>query len=139
MARLRNVTVEMKADWTCVAPLSSDDGTMLVENLLLNALQHSQTREKVELSVKALPGSSPGEPGTAQLVVQDHGAGIDADVLPHVFERFYRGDPSRTRATGGAGLGLAICKAMVEKAGGTIELTSEVGVGTTATVRLPSA
>jgi signal transduction histidine kinase len=71
--------------------------------------------------------------------VQDHGDGIDPATLPHVFDRFYRADPSRARTTGGAGLGLAICKAAVEKAGGTITLSSNPGNGTTATVRLPKA
>ena len=74
-----------------------------------------------------------------ELVVEDHGEGISADTLPHVFERFYRGDPSRTRSTGGAGLGLAICKAMVDRAGGTITIASQQGEGTTVTVRLPAS
>jgi signal transduction histidine kinase len=71
-------------------------------------------------------------------LVEDQGEGIDAAALPHVFERFYRGDPSRARSTGGAGLGLAIAKAIVERAGGSIELTSLAGKGATVTVRLPS-
>jgi signal transduction histidine kinase len=75
--------------------------------------------------------------GSTELTIQDCGDGIDPAALPHVFDRFYRGDPSRARATGGAGLGLAICKAAVEKAGGTITLASEPDRGTTATVRLP--
>ena len=74
-----------------------------------------------------------------ELVIEDHGEGISAEALPHVFERFYRGDPSRTRSTGGAGLGLAICKAMVDKAGGSISIASRQGEGTTVTVRLPIA
>ena len=69
--------------------------------------------------------------------VEDNGEGIPADDLPHIFDRFYRGDPSRSRNTGGAGLGLAICKALVEAAGGQIEITSEVGRGTIAEVILP--
>ena len=76
---------------------------------------------------------------SVELIVQDHGDGIDPAALPHVFDRFYRGDPSRTRATGGAGLGLAIVKAAVEKGGGTIMLVSEPDHGTTATVHLPIA
>ena len=60
-------------------------------------------------------------------------------LLPHVFERFSRGDPSRSRNTGGTGLGLAICKAIVDKAGGAIVLESVPGHGATAVVRLPVA
>jgi signal transduction histidine kinase len=78
----------------------------------------------------------------AVFVVRDRGSGIAADVLPHVFDRFYRGDPSRTRNTGGTGLGLAISKAIVQKAGGSITITSQANPklpnqGTTVTVRLP--
>jgi signal transduction histidine kinase len=80
-----------------------------------------------------------GEGQKLKLEIEDHGDGIDAAALPHVFDRFYRGDPSRTRNTGGTGLGLAICKAIVDRAGGSIELASQLGAGTTATVRLPLA
>lgn len=69
--------------------------------------------------------------------VEDNGEGIPAEDLPHIFDRFYRGDPSRSRNTGGAGLGLAICKALTETAGGQIEIVSEVGCGTVAEVILP--
>lgn len=137
LARLRGVTVNVTADPACTVPLTMEDGILLVENLLHNALQHSPARAQVEVRVQALTGTTPGATGTGVLVVQDQGAGIAADVLPHVFDRFYRGDPSRSRATGGAGLGLAICKALVEKVGGSIELKSEQGHGTTVTVRLP--
>jgi signal transduction histidine kinase len=137
LAHLRNVTVDLKSDAAAAVPLTVEDGTLLVENLLHNALQHSPAREGVQVRVKALAGPTPGKPGSVELVVEDRGVGIDADALPHVFDRFYRGDPSRSRATGGAGLGLAICKALVEKAGGTIEIQSELGKGTTVTVRLP--
>jgi signal transduction histidine kinase len=75
--------------------------------------------------------------GPARVVFEDHGAGIAAGDLPHVFERFYRGDPSRTRATGGFGLGLAIAKALVDAYGGTITADSIPGQGTRMTVELP--
>jgi|HubBroStandDraft_4_1064222.scaffolds.fasta_scaffold1914056_1 signal transduction histidine kinase len=70
-------------------------------------------------------------------MVQDFGTGISPESLPHVFDRFFREDSSRSRETGGAGLGLSICKAIVEKAGGSIEIESEKGKGTIVKVRLP--
>ncbi|MBT5318744.1 MAG: two-component sensor histidine kinase, partial [Chloroflexi bacterium] len=65
------------------------------------------------------------------------GTGISPDDLPHVFDRFYRVDPSRNRVTGGAGLGLTIVKRLVEVHGGRIEVDSELGSGTTFTVEIP--
>jgi signal transduction histidine kinase len=73
----------------------------------------------------------------ARLTFKDYGVGIPSEELPHIFERFYRGDPSRTRATGGFGLGLAIAKALVEAYGGTISAESTLGKGTCMTVQLP--
>ncbi|MEC0249336.1 HAMP domain-containing sensor histidine kinase [Paenibacillus chitinolyticus] len=63
--------------------------------------------------------------------VHDNGQGIPSDVLPHIFDRFYRGDPSRSSQTGGSGLGLAIAKQIVEEHGGTIWANSRFGEGTT--------
>ena len=131
-ATVRQVTIAVHVPpaEACLVPLSPDDCALVVSNLLLNALQHSPPQTQVELRLRTVDGS-------VELTIQDCGEGIDPAVLPHVFERFYRGDPSRARATGGAGLGLAICKAAVEKAGGAITLASEPGHGTIATVRLP--
>jgi len=74
---------------------------------------------------------------SALFQVADTGEGIAAADLPHIFERFYRADKSRSRAEGCNGLGLAICKAIVDAHGGSIGVTSEVGVGSTFTVKLP--
>jgi signal transduction histidine kinase len=73
------------------------------------------------------------------LTVNDEGCGIPPSSLPHIFERFYRGDASRSRATGGVGLGLSIAKALTLRANGTISARSELGKGSTFTVVLPSA
>jgi signal transduction histidine kinase len=75
--------------------------------------------------------------GTVTIAVADHGVGIAPADLPHVFDRFARGDAGRARGSGGTGLGLAIVKAIVEAHGGTVEATSRVGVGTTVRLRLP--
>ncbi len=117
---------------TCTVPLNSEDCKLVLSNLLMNAIQHSPPRGQVELRVAT-------ENSSVAIMVQDHGDGIPPAALPHVFDRFYRGDSSRARATGGAGLGLAICKAAVEKAGGTIALASEPDQGTIASVLLPRA
>jgi signal transduction histidine kinase len=74
----------------------------------------------------------------AVLRVTDTGVGIAANHLPRIFERFYRVDESRARSDGGAGLGLAICRWIVEAHGGRIEVASKVGKGTTFTVHLPA-
>ena len=134
VAAFRGVRITMSdfPNERCRVPLTNEDSTLLISNLLLNALEHSFSKAMVELRLTCM-----GK--VVEFVIEDHGEGISADALPHVFERFYRGDPSRTRSTGGAGLGLAICKAVVEKAGGTITIASEQGQGTTVTVRLPAA
>ena len=132
VAALRNISVDVHAPANCRMPVAAEDCSLLVENLLMNALQHSPRGSRIEISGGLLRDG-------VELTVLDHGEGIDSAAQPHVFERFYRGDPSRTRSTGGAGLGLAICKAVVEKAGGTIAMKSEVDRGTTVTVHLPIA
>jgi signal transduction histidine kinase len=107
------------------------DAGVLVSNLLLNALQHSPAESQVEVSVRACPAGT-------ELRVTDHGEGISESALPHVFERFYRADASRSRQSGGAGLGLAICKAIVERAHGNIKIQSQLEQGTEVTATLPA-
>lgn len=77
--------------------------------------------------------------GNAVVEVADSGHGISPADLPHVFDRFWRADPARGRATGGSGLGLAISRQFVVDLGGRIEVSSEPGMGTTMTITLPLA
>jgi signal transduction histidine kinase len=132
VAALRSVRLECVYDISpdLAVPLDAEDCFILVTNLLLNAIQHSPAGSPVQLCASV-------QDNRLHLSVRDEGEGIDASVLPHVFERFYRGDPSRNRATGGAGLGLAICKAIVERTGGTIALDTQPGRGATVAVQLP--
>jgi signal transduction histidine kinase len=108
---------------------------VLASNLIMNAVQHSSAGSEVLVTV----GREETGERLVVLAVEDHGAGISPESLPHVFERFFREDSSRSRNTGGAGLGLAICKNIVEKAGGTIQIQSVKGQGTTVRVSLPSS
>lgn len=102
-----------------------------VWNLLSNALKFTPPGGRVELTVTRA-GSQ------AQIAVTDSGAGIAAEFLPHVFERFRQADSSTTRAHGGLGLGLAIVRQLVELHGGTVAASSPgPGLGSTFVVRLP--
>ena len=83
--------------------------------------------------------STHAESGAALLTVTDTGPGIPAEDVPHIFERFYRVDKARSGAQGHTGLGLAICKAIVDSHGGSIEVKSDFGAGSVFTVRLPPA
>ena len=132
MAEVRSVALSLLAPEPVPVALSNEECALLCSNLVLNALQHSRPHSEVRIEVEASGAE-------VVLRVQDQGDGIDPALLPHVFERFSRGDPSRSRNTGGTGLGLAICKAIIERVGGAITLESEVGRGTTALVRLPRA
>ena len=105
----------------------------LVRNLVDNALKYGDLDTPVEI-VLTPPA---GKVAEAVLAVTDHGAGIAAEHLPHLTRRFYRTDPGRSRAAGGTGLGLAIVKHIVERHRGKLDIASELGKGTTVTVRLP--
>jgi heavy metal sensor kinase len=102
----------------------------VVTNLLTNAIHFNREQGEVRLSARA-------ENGAVLLTVADTGQGIPAEDIPHLFERFYRVDKSRSRIQGRNGLGLAICKAIVDAHGGSIDVSSQAGVGSTFTVTLP--
>jgi signal transduction histidine kinase len=113
----------------------------VLSNLVLNALAHTPAGGRVTIMVRpVLPDEQPTlESGEADLLVEvaDTGEGIDPADLPHIFERFYRGEKSRSRRTGGTGLGLAIARGIVEAHGGQIGITSQPGVGTHVWFTLP--
>ena len=116
------------------APVLGDAGRLgrVILNLTVNAILHNEPGVTVTVSTDVVEGM-------AELRVADDGRGIAAADLGGIFERFRRVDASRSRHTGGAGLGLAIVRQTVEAHGGTIAVTSEVGKGTVFVVRLPKA
>jgi signal transduction histidine kinase len=129
-AQLRQVKVTLNAVADAIVGIEERDGVLLCSNLLLNALQHSPAGSTVELSLTA-------DDRTVILTVRDEGTGIAGDELAHVFEPFYRGDDSRDRKSGGTGLGLSICKAICDRASGSISIVNGASGGAVATVRLP--
>jgi len=102
----------------------------VLRNLLSNATTHTSDGGRIIVDLK-------DEDDELSISVADTGAGIPPEDLPYVFERFYRVDRSRVRATGGAGLGLTIAKRLVEAHGGTIGVESELGKGSRFTFTLP--
>lgn len=102
----------------------------VLNNLVDNALRYTPAGGTVSVQAELVQGS-------VRVMVQDNGEGISAEDLPHVFDRFYRGEKSRSQATGGSGLGLAIAKGIVEAHGGQIWAESQPGQGTRINFSLP--
>ena len=111
---------------------SAHDLGLVVRNLLDNALRHTSRGGSIEVHGRA-------DGVRYVMTVGDTGEGIPQRELPRIFERFYRVDTARARATGGTGLGLAIVKHVVERHGGSVAVESELGVGSTFSVELPIA
>ena len=111
----------------------ADRLTQVMMNLVRNAVSYTLEGGLVSIEAQA------EGPGQVALTVADTGIGIPREDLDRVFDRFYRTDASRTRSTGGFGLGLAIARDLVEAMGGTITVESEIGTGSRFTVHLPVA
>ena len=128
LAQERELTLQEGAPLTIQA--DPDALKRILFNLVDNAVQHTAAGGKIAL------GWSETE-GGVEIFVADDGEGIAPDDLPHIFEPFYRGERARSRRRGGAGLGLAMVKALVEAHGGKITAASTLGEGTKFTLWLP--
>jgi len=129
-AALRRITVSVNAASDIRVPLDNRDAVLLCSNILVNALQHSPEDATVHLDLSC-------DGARIRLTVRDHGEGIRDEDHKFLFEPFYRGDPSRSRKSGGTGLGLSICKAVCNRAGGSIEIMNHPEGGALVTVVLP--
>jgi two-component system OmpR family sensor kinase len=114
------------------ATVTGDEARLrqVLDNLLANARVHTPAGTPVSVEVRTAESR-------ATLTVADHGPGLSEDQAERAFERFYRADSSRTRASGGAGLGLSIVAAVVEAHGGTVEARPTRGGGATFVIALP--
>jgi signal transduction histidine kinase len=122
--------VERGTGGNALTTVDPDKMSQAVINLLSNALKYTPEGGSVEVATAT-------GPETSEISVSDTGIGISTEDLPMVFERFYRADSSRSRNSGGIGIGLAIAKAIVEAHGGRIRAESEIGKGSRFSIQLP--
>jgi two-component system phosphate regulon sensor histidine kinase PhoR len=126
----RGIVLSCQTD-PAVVTGSRADLALAIRNLCDNALRYTDRGGAVSVTVRL-------EGGTVVVEVRDSGSGIPTRALPRVFERFYRVDVARSRATGGTGLGLAIVKHVAEAHGGSVSVESELGVGSTFRLEFPA-
>ena len=125
--------IEVVTGDPCDGLVYGDERQLLaaLRNLLTNAIAYSANHTRIAVGTRT-------HDGIVEIAVKDQGIGIATNDLDRVFERFYRADPARSRVTGGTGLGLAIVKHVSQNHGGECTVWSEVGVGSTFTLRLPA-
>lgn len=132
LADSRNIWVELSENQNVVVLGNREQLVTAVHNLIENAINYSPESSKVSIGSRT-------EGDIVEILVKDQGIGIAEENLERVFERFFRADPARSRATGGTGLGLSIVKHVVGNHGGEVKVWSVVGVGSTFAIRLPIA
>ena len=131
LAAARGVTLQTGGADAAAAAGDERHTQRALANVLKNALEHSPPGGTVEVQAAVAAGAS-------SVTVTDHGAGIPPGELEHIFDRFYRADPSRSHERGGSGLGLAIARWALQRMGGDLVAGSTVGVGTCMTLTLPT-
>jgi signal transduction histidine kinase len=107
-----------------------DKISQVIINLISNAVKFTDAGGDISIDVE-------DDGDNAVISISDTGIGISEEDLPHIFERFYRADASRSRLTGGSGIGLTIAKAIIDAHKGTIVVESRIGEGTVFTIKLP--
>lgn len=130
IARKADISLHVDTDTPCTVLMLEDDLYQVVFNLMENGIKYNRPGGSLTVRISR-------QEDTAVLTVQDTGMGISEEGLSHIFERFYRVDKARSRATGGSGLGLAIVRAIVQRNRGEIRVESQVGAGSTFILTLP--
>ncbi len=132
LAEARKISINLDGVQNAVVVGNREQLVMAVHNLVENAINYSSEDTNVVISSKL-------DDGLIEILVKDQGLGIAEENLDRIFERFYRVDPARSRATGGTGLGLSIVKHVITNHGGEVKVWSSMGVGSTFAIRLPIA
>ncbi len=130
MADAKGVALEFSADDDVVVNAAAKGVQQIVDNLVNNAINYTPAEGSISVAVYA-------DEDCGVIEVQDTGIGISREDQARIFERFYRADRARARSAGGTGLGLAIVKHTAQSFGGTVDVTSQLGEGSTFRVRLP--
>ena len=130
IAALRNIELVLETFRPVMAEIDATKLSLALSNLIENAIKYNYDGGWVHVSLNA-------DHKFCYIKIEDSGVGMPEEALEHVFERFYRVDKSHSREIGGTGLGLAIARSAVVMHRGAIKVHSELGVGTTFTVRLP--
>ena len=125
--------IELQSDQEVIlASVDPQRIEQVIANLVGNSLRYAPANSKILLSIVA-------NDANVTLKVADSGPGVPEAELPYIFDRFWRGEKSRARVSGGAGLGLAICKQLVEAQGGTISARNREQGGLEVTIHLPAS
>lgn len=131
LAQLRSIEINLDSTDAAFVPLHRQDAVLLCANLLVNAVQHSHEQGRVHLAISR-------KEGQVVFTVKDWGEGIVEEERPYLFHPFYRSDISRSRKSGGSGLGLSICKAICDRVEGSIDIANHAAGGVLVTVVLPA-
>lgn len=132
LAKSKNITLKSDIQDNIFCKLDAPKMRQAINNLLTNAIRYTDSEGCITVSLLSVTKEN-----NIKLIISDTGIGISEKDLPNIFERFYRTDKSRTRASGGMGIGLAVVKAIIEAHKGYITATSKQGEGTTFFVTLP--
>ncbi len=130
-AQEKGINLELKAESPLPVYADAQRIRQVLNNLLSNALRYTPSGGRITVTARRIDAG-------VKVAVSDTGPGIPPEELPHIFDRFWRGDRSRSRSSGGSGLGLSIAKKLVEAHGGRIEVQSKPGKGTTFCFWIPA-
>ncbi len=137
MADSKAISLEVRAREPVYTFVDRDKYEKIISNLLSNAFKFTPTGGSIIMTIRKCEPNENFKNGYAEIIVADTGTGIEAEHLPRIFDRFYQGDMSTTRAYEGSGIGLSLTKELIELHSGSVSVTSKAGHDCVFTVHLP--